>query len=522
MKLIQVIVWASILMLITGAGMAAKVGPIEMRNGANITLISGWVRGASFPNGTAAQDAATYSQAFDNIYNVRSYGAVGDGTTDDSAAIRSAMNAAPEGSIILFPPKYVYKANSAINPTSWKGRKVFGYGATIKLGGNFELVNINKQDVMFAGFTILAPYTNTAAVINLSTNYERLNLRDISMNSSTAASGEWTGLKITGHGHQSSVENIKIKTGLYGIIMCPVAGDWITDVYFGGISIVQSTVAVELSGGVSGNVFNGVRILHTKGVTAHGIHLTEGAYDNMFDNVVTWYDSGEVFTAVLAEDTTHGNIFSGGAIQGFINDSGTGNIFQNIEYRTMPGGYGTDWIHVPGYTNIGTRNFIQNGNCEIGSTAPSYYEALSTNTVLTRNAIYKYRGSYSLKVAGKSAAGHSVAKTGVAKTVISTAGTVTAGAWVMAPSTNSDDFVHLVIEDGLSQTASSTIPADNAWHWITVQKNLAGLNPGYTNVSLLMYTSNVGSSDDVSYWDGIKLCEGPVCSPAFVPYQADA
>lgn len=473
-------------------------------------------------NGTAAQDVVTYSQVYDNIYNVMSYGAVGDGITDDSAAIRAALNAAPDGSIILFPPKYVYNTCSAINPTTWKGKHVLGYGATILRGADIELININQREVEIAGITFLADHGSSEAIVNLSTDYGMLHFHDVVMNSSTAESGGWTGIKITGHGHQSEFSNIVIHSPLRGIYFVPAAADWITDTHWSGLAISQFGTAMEISGESSANIFDGVKIMHIKGIDATGINLTDGAYDNIFSNVVTWYDSGGVFTAIRTASSTHANMFISGHVEGFINDSGIGNVIRDIEYRTMPGGYGTDWVHVSGYTNIGSRNFIQNGNCEIGSTAPSYYETLGTNTVITRNPTYKHIGSYSLKVAGQSTAGHSAAKTGVAKTIISTSGTVTAGAWVMAPSTNSDDFVTLIIEDGLSQTSSSIIPADGAWHWITVQKNLAGLNPAYLNVSLLMYTSNVGSSDDVSYWDGIKLCEGPVCSPSFVPYQTDA
>ena len=38
------------------------------------------------------------------IYNVMAYGAVGDGTTDDSAAIQDAVDAAPNGGAVFFPP----------------------------------------------------------------------------------------------------------------------------------------------------------------------------------------------------------------------------------------------------------------------------------------------------------------------------------------------------------------------------------------------------------------------------------
>lgn len=47
-----------------------------------------------------------------NIYNVLDYGAVGDGVTDDTAAIQACVDAAPSGAIVLAPKGKIYKLNS--------------------------------------------------------------------------------------------------------------------------------------------------------------------------------------------------------------------------------------------------------------------------------------------------------------------------------------------------------------------------------------------------------------------------
>lgn len=66
-----------------------------------------------------------------NIYNVLDYGAVGDGVTDDTAAIQACVDAAPSGAIVLAPKGKIYKLN---------GTGVNLYKAcTYLMMGNFHL-----------------------------------------------------------------------------------------------------------------------------------------------------------------------------------------------------------------------------------------------------------------------------------------------------------------------------------------------------------------------------------------------
>ena len=92
MKFINIILIASILVLLMGGGMAAKSGPIEMRTGANITLDGGYIHGMA--NGTADQDAVTYSQLVNRGgINVADYGADGSDGNDDWQGLQDAANA---------------------------------------------------------------------------------------------------------------------------------------------------------------------------------------------------------------------------------------------------------------------------------------------------------------------------------------------------------------------------------------------------------------------------------------------
>jgi hypothetical protein len=62
------------------------------------------------PSGTGA--VATNVQAkLREFVSVKDFGAIGDGVTDDTAAIQNCLNAAPEGSRVIFPPAHYYFTN---------------------------------------------------------------------------------------------------------------------------------------------------------------------------------------------------------------------------------------------------------------------------------------------------------------------------------------------------------------------------------------------------------------------------
>ena len=98
------------------------------------------------------------------VYNVKAYGATGDGTTDDYTALQSVVTAvnaacaAGNGATVLFPPG-TYKINqyridgggsaNGITNLTWTGCQglvLSGYGATIDLKGNFHRAQDNGSN----------------------------------------------------------------------------------------------------------------------------------------------------------------------------------------------------------------------------------------------------------------------------------------------------------------------------------------------------------------------------------------
>ena len=68
------------------------------------------------------------------VVNVKNFGATGNGSTDDTAAIQNALNSMTSGGTLVFPAgTYKYTAHMSV---SKQGTKLWGYGATLHNGVN--------------------------------------------------------------------------------------------------------------------------------------------------------------------------------------------------------------------------------------------------------------------------------------------------------------------------------------------------------------------------------------------------
>lgn len=85
----------------------------------------------------------------DGIINVKDYGAVGDGVTDDYAAITAAIAA---GTMVFFPPA-TYAIGTGLT-VGTVGQVLLGYGATLKKTANFEGITVTAVRAKIVGLTI--------------------------------------------------------------------------------------------------------------------------------------------------------------------------------------------------------------------------------------------------------------------------------------------------------------------------------------------------------------------------------
>jgi hypothetical protein len=122
------------------------------------------------PNLTAARWNAHRSALLDlrehtsGFVNVRSYGAKGDGVTDDATAIQAADTAAGTGGRVFFP-EGTYIVGTALAPSS--NRTWFGEKATLKrkAATNVRLINAsNASAVTLDGLTLDGNKANQAAI----------------------------------------------------------------------------------------------------------------------------------------------------------------------------------------------------------------------------------------------------------------------------------------------------------------------------------------------------------------------
>ena len=248
---------------------------------------------------TGSTTARTLANRFADIVNVLDYGAVGDGVTDDTAAIQAAINSSSTNKIMkVFIPSGLYRTTSVLNITS--PIVIEGEGAAwIGTAGT-----INTSSVR--GSFIYANHSGKAIAIttNLNTGFQKLASFGIVRDQPAITSG-WTP-----------------NANDYDIYLNGAVDTWMD-----GILQVNATKGVYCYGSGRMNVRN-----HQMEAFQVGFYVDQ-AYDTCtFDNIHIWpywsvanyanvqaytWSNLDCFYILRCDNPFFTNIFSAGSRSGF-------------------------------------------------------------------------------------------------------------------------------------------------------------------------------------------------------------
>lgn len=136
---------------------------------------------------------ATYSMISGSVINVFDYGAKGDGSTDDTAAIQAAFNAGANGGYVYFPKGNYYVTSSLTY-----------YGS---FGGESGLVTDNASQTPLYGTWLTFNTTTAASCLIAGAQYYGIVIKNIGVN---IAGKSECGLDIKYGGNQCQYERIRI------------------------------------------------------------------------------------------------------------------------------------------------------------------------------------------------------------------------------------------------------------------------------------------------------------------------
>lgn len=156
-----------------------------------------------------------------DVYNVKHYGATGNGTTDDTTAIAAALAAAPAGATILFPAG-TYRTTSALTISA--AINVVGYGATLKSAAYNDgtKIAIASSGITIRGLTIDGGYTSglsgyTGPGLITINNSSNTALSDIQILDCTIKNASFVGIA-----PQDNVVRVRIKDCLFTNNWCSI------------------------------------------------------------------------------------------------------------------------------------------------------------------------------------------------------------------------------------------------------------------------------------------------------------
>lgn len=345
---------------------------------------------------------ATYSMITGAPVNVLDYGAVGDGVTDDTASIQTAIDAAQTANKILFVPAGTYKITARLDvspskPLYFQGE---GQGDKSQKGTTFELYT--------TGIALFRAFANTE-VEHIYENFTCVNKSGGSTESAFLTDGATychfrdIGIYDFQYGINgqatlwSTFERLTIENCSYGISLWKTGGTppyQLNIDYYNNVLAIRDchirncTLGIRVAG--ASVAFDTVDV---SGFTTYGIQLGSSDFNNTaFTANNLYFESGGVGTAVFGVNAfgTFGSVFFG---QGYTTAFDLTNCRVNIEsavayaaVTTLVSNAGSSGKVSLGYV-VGTiTNQIVNSGGASSFTQNAGLSAVRTYTVKLRDA----------------------------------------------------------------------------------------------------------------------------------------
>lgn len=283
-------------------------------------------------------------------YNVKSYGLIGDGVTDDRVALNTLLNTtAPTGSIIYFPPGvYLIGSNIAITDKQFFFVSDF---ATIKITGNYSALTFNSLNNVtllasknsFVNFRFLGTAAGASQnALNFSTDASEFTVDNCTFqsiggagiityvtNSAAGAGGLITHCKFfsCGIGIDGQLVGEYVQVNDNYFLTCTqaiqsVAGNWIV----ANNNINRCTAGIKWSAGA--NDGHGI-------ITGNNInHIGNFALDISGLNLGMTITDNHIYSANVSITTSTGIVITGGTldVSVFTLTTNVGLVFNNVVF----------------------------------------------------------------------------------------------------------------------------------------------------------------------------------------------
>jgi hypothetical protein len=322
----------------TGTDDARIVTPLKLKTGFNTLLSTATV------TASGGSTARTLAAHFGDIMNAKDHGVVGDGTTDDTAAIKDVIAAGEAAGVPVYFPTGTYKFTTAIDPV---GGTVFGAGRgkTIfqcsALGVNGFDVRSDKTTLRDFTVDLVNGDSNNSgscflffADYGYFENLEALNANRQGFTSDGCQFNQFVGLvsRNAGHrgvnfsqnSHHNVFSNIVLEEGGFsGFLLGFGSSDNIvTGLRVSGFT-TSPGVVVDMA--CNRNIFSDVIISDPLGTNPH-LHVGAACQDNIFDNFVL-KDVNDRGLLLRNEDLTQPNAGD----LGLVDAPNARNIFTNFK-----------------------------------------------------------------------------------------------------------------------------------------------------------------------------------------------